>query len=96
MRNFQIDRDKAHCLAEELGIKVSFNSQNPGVIINQDTKELTEFFPELNTITHKEFKVIREEGLAIIGDQIVIRQIKSKKIINNFDLFNHHDLSKAA
>ncbi len=92
MRKFKIDRDKAHCLAQELGIRVSFNSPDSGVIINHETKDFAEFFPELRALAYKDFNVVKEETLTIIAENIVIRHAETKKIIIDKALFNKDDI----
>jgi hypothetical protein len=54
--NFSLDKDKAMELAEKLGLKVSFNNEKSGVIVNDNDNKMNysfgfdDFFPELETL----------------------------------------------
>lgn len=57
--NFSLDKDKAMELAEKLGLKVSFNNEKSGVIVEDKNSmksllNFEEFFPELE-ILEKDF-----------------------------------------
>lgn len=53
---FSLDKEKAFNLAKQLGIKISFDNDNPGVIITSNEKSteytLEQFFPELTGNTN--------------------------------------------
>lgn len=81
MGRFVINREKAISLAEELGINVSFNAENSGVIIKRELKDFYDFFPELRVIDYSNFQLVEEVILTNLGEKILIRQSEVKRIL---------------
>ena len=49
----KIDKEKAVMLAKEIGLKISFNKDVSGVLINGKVISFNEFFPCLKKIAEK-------------------------------------------
>lgn len=66
MMEFKIDKQKAIKLAEQMGLNVSFNSSNPGVILKSESetkhKKFVDLFPELNTGYNGDKFITKDSG----------------------------------
>ncbi|MGD6968744.1 hypothetical protein ACQCVP_20200 [Rossellomorea vietnamensis] len=81
---FQVDKQKALDLAKEMGLNISFDIKNPGVIINskgsKQQKQFKDFFPELNGEYNHEKFVTKDSGdLPSVSSSINITT-SSKKV----------------
>ncbi|WP_438316564.1 hypothetical protein [Sporosarcina sp. FA9] len=85
--NYSVNNEELELIAKELGLKVSFDSQTPGVL-NTTTKEITpldsyfgDFFHSVN-----EKKIIDMEELTNMKLK-TIKPKKNKKELNDFLVF---------
>lgn len=84
MMNFKVDKQKALDLAKEMGLNISFDSKNPGVIMNsegnKEQKQFRDFFPELNgEFNHEKFVTKDSGNLPSVSSSINIAT-SSKKV----------------
>lgn len=100
--NFSLDKEKAIELAAKLGMKVSFNNAESGVIIKgTDTQEslkfnFESFFPELETL--KEEFIMKDEDV-FFSEITVKHQTQKIEIVNtpsSIDISNSKKLTGAA
>lgn len=80
---YKIDKQKAFALAKELGLKISFDSDKPGVIMKSGKqKDFAEFFPELNYIYTNEEFITKDSGeLLELSKNINIKSNRQKTLI---------------
>lgn len=75
--DFKVDKQKALELAKELGLDVSFGSENPGVIMDSgEHKDFNDFFPEINYEFNQAKFVTKDSGeLSNLSESMIIKSI---------------------